>query len=285
MATLKNSFQNSAKPPSLCTKYLPEFSGKQQKLKDFFRKSDGNTSVCSLKDESGSRMEGNMELGKVDSGTKKMSGDNSQPKVSEKRSADSTLKSQAKRMKTNSSVSRNQGKIFSFFEKKSSECVRGNNADSGKTAELANKNERDLDVFEQVSNILPQNVGLGNSPGTINASSQISTSSSCPSSGYSSQNCTESIAVAETLPAVGQDCAKEQPNSDEKSAAVISSWKNLLKGLPPPPPCSGHKEPCVLRTVKNKGPNHGKKFYCCARPQGHSTNKEARCNYFKWVKK
>ena len=280
MATLKNSFQNSAKPPSLCTKYLPEFSGKQQKLKDFFKKSDGNTSVCSLKDESGSRMEGNTELGKVDSRKKKMSGDNSQPK----RSSDSTLKSQAKRMKTNSSVSRNQGKIFSFFEKRSSECVRGN-ANNGKTSGLVNKNESDSDIFEEVSNILPQNVGLGNSPESTNASSQISTSSSCPSSGYSSQNYTKSIAVAETLPAVGQDCAKEQPNSDEKSAAVISSWKNLLKGLPPPPPCSGHKEPCVLRTVKNKGPNHGKKFYCCARPQGHSTNKEARCNYFKWVKK
>ena len=61
-------------------------------------------------------------------------------------------------------------------------------------------------------------------------------------------------------------------------------WKSILSGPRPPPLCSGHKEPCVLRTVKIKGPNQGRQFHCCARPQGHSSNPEARCNFFKWVK-
>ena len=35
------------------------------------------------------------------------------------------------------------------------------------------------------------------------------------------------------------------------------AWKNLLKGPPAPPLCKGHREPCVLRTVKKSGPNQG----------------------------
>jgi AP endonuclease-2 len=113
--------------------------------------------------------------------------------------------------------------------------------------------------------------------------SRSSTRSGSDSTKSSSQNATESTEGLQKEDS--QNYSEKQRNSQENSAAVISSWKNILKGPPPAPPCSGHKEPCVLRTVKNKGPNHGKKFYCCARPQGHSTNKEARCNYFAWVKK
>ncbi|XP_068104423.1 DNA-(apurinic or apyrimidinic site) endonuclease 2 isoform X2 [Hyperolius riggenbachi] len=59
-------------------------------------------------------------------------------------------------------------------------------------------------------------------------------------------------------------------------------WKSLLKGPPPPPNCKGHAEPCVLRTVKKAGPNCGRQFYVCARPEGHSSNPQARCNFFLW---
>ena len=281
MATLKNSFQNSTKPPSLCTKYLPEFSGKQQKLKDFFKTSDRNTKICHSKDECDSRIDGNANLGKVSDGKEEMPGLYSRPRNSEKRSSDSALKSQAKRLKTNSGVSSTQGKILNFFGKKSSSPKTDSNEETerGKISGLMNKNESD--VIEEASTTLPHNVGLDNSLQSTNSSSQTSSPpSTCCSSGYSSsQNPTDSI-TEETEH--GQIFTKGQAISDQ---AVISSWKNLLKGLPPAPPCSGHNEPCVLRTVKNKGPNHGKKFYCCARPQGHSTNKEARCNYFKWVKK
>ncbi|CAM9789806.1 unnamed protein product, partial [Discosporangium mesarthrocarpum] len=43
------------------------------------------------------------------------------------------------------------------------------------------------------------------------------------------------------------------------------------------PFCSGHNEPCALRTVRKEGPNQGREFYCCARAQGE------QCEHFKWT--
>ena len=70
-----------------------------------------------------------------------------------------------------------------------------------------------------------------------------------------------------------------QPNSS-------SAWKNLLKGPPPAPLCKGHKEPCLLRTVKKEDSlNKGRQFYVCCRPEGHKSNPEARCDHFEWIEK
>ncbi|XP_038061270.1 DNA-(apurinic or apyrimidinic site) endonuclease 2-like isoform X2 [Patiria miniata] len=63
------------------------------------------------------------------------------------------------------------------------------------------------------------------------------------------------------------------------------AWKQLLSGPPQAPTCKGHSESCLLRTVKKPGPNLGKKFYVCPRPEGHKDNPEARCNTFIWVTK
>ncbi|XP_030049905.1 DNA-(apurinic or apyrimidinic site) endonuclease 2 [Microcaecilia unicolor] len=65
----------------------------------------------------------------------------------------------------------------------------------------------------------------------------------------------------------------------------VAFWKSVLKGPSPPPLCKGHGEPCVLRTVKKAGTNHGKQFYTCARPEGHASNLQARCNFFQWATK
>nr|XP_039253458.1 DNA-(apurinic or apyrimidinic site) endonuclease 2-like [Styela clava] len=68
----------------------------------------------------------------------------------------------------------------------------------------------------------------------------------------------------------------------KSSTEVSNFWKSVLKGPEPPPLCKGHNEPCFLRTVKKEGPNLGKQFYCCRRPDGHKTNPEARCSFFQW---
>ena len=279
---------------------MPEFSGKQQKLKDFFKKSERNANISNL-NASGNRTKENTKLVNVNeskSGLKDISADKTQLKSSDKRHAQSTLRSQAKRLKTNTGAS--QGKIFQFFEKKNTKPKTDSNKQTDCSTKvvadsLANTNESDSGISEERSETVPHlnihnvNVELCSSLESTNTSSQTSTSSACSDSDYStkssSQNATQSSGREETQQTRSQNCSKEQRNSDEKSAAVVSSWKNILKGLPPAPLCSGHKEPCVLRTVKNKGANHGKQFYCCARPQGHSTNKEARCNDFKWLKK
>ncbi|GJD06077.1 DNA-(apurinic or apyrimidinic site) lyase 2 [Galdieria sulphuraria] len=55
-------------------------------------------------------------------------------------------------------------------------------------------------------------------------------------------------------------------------------WRKLFHNLQKVPLCSGHNEPCLLRTVKKKGANLGRKFYVCGRPIGKGV--EGRCNFF-----
>ena len=79
-----------------------------------------------------------------------------------------------------------------------------------------------------------------------------------------------------------QNRNKSPVNNTKGSVDKQHVWKGIFKGPEPSPLCSGHKEKCVLQTVKKEGPNIGRQFYCCNRPSGHTTNKEARCKYFKW---
>lgn len=87
----------------------------------------------------------------------------------------------------------------------------------------------------------------------------------------------------ENLLKVNQQC-NEKIRSKNYSGRN-KSWKSIFKGPEPLPPCTGHGEPSVLRTVKKEGANFGRQFYVCHRPAGHSTNKDASCNFFKWKNK
>ncbi|XP_047699569.1 DNA-(apurinic or apyrimidinic site) endonuclease 2 isoform X2 [Prionailurus viverrinus] len=77
----------------------------------------------------------------------------------------------------------------------------------------------------------------------------------------------------------GQASASEA--KDEKEIWT-SFWKSVLGGPLSMPLCRGHREPCVRRTVKKPGPNLGRHFYICARPQGPPTDPSSRCNFFLW---
>uniref|UniRef100_H2YY54 DNA-(apurinic or apyrimidinic site) endonuclease n=1 Tax=Ciona savignyi TaxID=51511 RepID=H2YY54_CIOSA len=74
-------------------------------------------------------------------------------------------------------------------------------------------------------------------------------------------------------------------NKTKRNPEAAEFWKKTLKGPAPMPLCPGHNEPAVERVVKKEGLNLGRKFYCCARPDGLKSNPEARCQYFEWVKK
>ena len=76
----------------------------------------------------------------------------------------------------------------------------------------------------------------------------------------------------------------ENCGSIEKREKTANAWKSLMKGPPQAPLCPGHKEVSVLRTVKKKGPNSGRQFWCCARGEGKVGDPKARCDFFKWVK-
>jgi AP endonuclease-2 len=73
----------------------------------------------------------------------------------------------------------------------------------------------------------------------------------------------------------------------EKSCSISITARNTLFGVRSESAgvaelCDGHREPCKEWTVKKPGPNKGKRFYLCARPVGHPTDPQARCNFFKW---
>ncbi|KAM4818291.1 DNA-(apurinic or apyrimidinic site) endonuclease 2 isoform 1-T3 [Thomomys bottae] len=84
----------------------------------------------------------------------------------------------------------------------------------------------------------------------------------------------------EVIAKVVEEQAKAQ---DEKEVRTLF-WKSVLGGPSPVPLCGGHKEPCVMRTVKKSGPNLGRQFYMCARPQGPPSDPSSRCNFFLWRK-
>lgn len=65
--------------------------------------------------------------------------------------------------------------------------------------------------------------------------------------------------------------AKASEAKDEKEVRT-SFWKSVLAGPLRTPLCGGHREPCVMRTVKKPGPNLGRRFYMCARPRGPPTD-------------
>ncbi|KAG9477818.1 DNA-(apurinic or apyrimidinic site) endonuclease 2 [Eleutherodactylus coqui] len=193
------------KCPSLCTKYLPEFAGRQLKLSQFLVKKNKDLEVSAGDTK---------ELG--------------------------------------SSQSSSEGSDSSSAQKRRIEKASGNNGKKGKLGPKGGQGSL-LGFFRPV---VPKSTTL----------SEGQNNSAIPAS--------ETANVKVT-----------QQNSAPANQQPSAFWKTFLKGPPPPPNCKGHGEPCVLRTVKKAGPNCGRQFYVCARPDGHSSNPQARCNFFLWVNK
>lgn len=82
---------------------------------------------------------------------------------------------------------------------------------------------------------------------------------------------------------LSQPKVDQGPMGQVKQVDSSQAWKSLLKGPPTAPVCKGHSERCLLRTVKKPGPNLGRQFFVCPRPEGHSSDPNARCNFFQWV--
>lgn len=71
-------------------------------------------------------------------------------------------------------------------------------------------------------------------------------------------------------------------SSSDMNQDASKKWKNLLAARNTPS-CAGHNEPCVLRTVRKKGLNQGRKFWACVRGEGQSNDPNASCNHFVWA--
>lgn len=193
------------KCPPCCTKYMPEFGGRQQTLSKFFSRSDKSSQQVNLQEKS----------------------------------------------KTSTSV---------FFSKPSLSNTRKRKIEKGKTNESKTKQTK-LSFFNKYSSarVETDSKTAGFKPRLINS--------------FVNQKANPKL---EFMPKIEKNASKKASNETSKF------WKSVLKGPEPPPLCTGHDEPCFLRTVKKEGPNMGKEFYCCRRPEGHKTNPEARCPFFQW---
>lgn len=233
VALLSGSVISAKRPPALCTKYMPEFSGKQQKLASYFTKKPID----------------------ILSGERKNINQTKAVTSQLKRSINFDGNPQAKRMKA--TQQRQPTNLLQFFGKKSNSSV--------------------LPYSDCDSDSLPS------SGSSVEIRSMASDSQ--PDSLSDSQKSLETLSASQPINEDNLNLTEGFPSkNDEHRKAEVSLWKNILKGPAPAPLCPGHNEPCVLRTVKKKGPNYGRQFYCCARPEGHTSNKEARCKFFKWTR-
>ncbi|XP_029291533.1 DNA-(apurinic or apyrimidinic site) endonuclease 2 [Cottoperca gobio] len=266
---LSCSLLPSSKPPPLCTCYLPEFVGKQQKLSRFLVKMDQKPCQSGQRDAlPGSQEEEERRENLKPCGAGNISG--------KKRlfTSDSVVP-KGKKTKTVKTSSTPQGSLLSFFKPKLTNA-------SPSTEAPVRQCEKTPSVDKVTSSQNSQKAF------TTSASSDTS---SVPDAELvcdgSPQLCTSST-TEEKDKRMETKHLTAQPNvgrSDSKKGASLVFWKSVLHGPPPPPSCKVHGEPCVLRTVKKEGPNMGKQFFVCARPQGHASNPEARCNFFAWVDK
>lgn len=244
---LSCSLVPSTKPPPLCTRYLPEFAGKQQKLSHFFVRADQKPSLVTLP---GSQEEEEKR-------------ENLSPvadKAGQKRllKSDSTLP-KGKKTKSVKTASTPQGSLLSFFKPKVTNVMASVGAP-------VRENRQNLDAV---------------APSQISQTADVSATAGRETEPRwnGSQPCSSTEEKEQRTPT-----PRLTPQTAKKSSSSVF-WKSLLHGPPPPPSCKVHREPCVLRTVKKEGPNMGRQFFVCARPQGHVSNPDARCNFFEWVDK
>lgn len=233
--------------PPLCTKFMPEFSGKQQKLSTFFTKL--TKKVTSDTPDVSENIKETEEVEVVKEELKSCSKSVSSLKRPEKfNNVPQPLKKQKTAEMKKSNSSSKQASLMSFFNNK------------GADKKSAVKLGQDVKVEQNKS---------ADKIKTIETSSKYF------------NNTDKSTDKANDT----EDKSMKTSVINENSSKTASAWKNLLGGLGPAPLCKGHSEPCVLRMVKKAGPNKGKQFYTCARGEGLKSNPEARCDFFKWVEK
>lgn len=258
------SLRPCSKPPPLCTRYLPEFAGKQQKLSRFLVKVEQKSSHSEQRDmlpasqEEGEKRENLNPFvdGNAHSKKRLLTSDAVAPK--------------GKKTKTVKTSSNPQGSLLSFFKPKLTNVLSSTDA----PARQVNKTLRldEVTSSQQSQNTSPTGSMCESAELVFDGSPLLCTSSTAGKN--ENQMKTQHLTPQPTV-----------RHSAAKTGASSVFWKSVFHGPPPSPSCKVHGEPCVLRTVKKEGPNMGKQFFVCARPQGHASNPDARCNFFAWVDK
>lgn len=263
---LSCSWLPSSKPPPLCTCYLPEFVGKQQKLSRFLVKVEQRPTQSEQGDVlPGSQEEEEKRENLNPVGDQNVSG-NKRP------SSSVSLPPKGKKAKLAKMPPNPQGSLLSFFKPKLTNVLPSTDAPEQTIKKDGVKISKNSPKKATTSEEEFSMARGGDSELVGNGSPQLTTDGSAETKGRHVEPKNVNLKpAAETTAA--------------KKGASSVFWKSVLCGPPPPPSCKVHGEPCVLRTVKKEGPNMGKQFFVCCRPQGHASNPDARCNFFAWVEK
>ncbi|KAK2841051.1 hypothetical protein Q7C36_012630 [Tachysurus vachellii] len=254
-AELSCTFVPSPKCPALCTCYMPEFMGKQQKLMRFLVK----VSDQKLLPGSQEAREIRENLNPLESGVS--SGSKRPP---DGLPESSTFK--AKKSKHAKKATKPQGSLLTFFKPKLTQAVSSSQS-------LSSYNNTET---ENTENYVNSCTAAHSMLSVCHTDVQVKGETSnfrVKMTKEEEKGCQDQIESNATL------C------EETKRGSCPDFWKSVLHGPPQPPLCTSHNEPCVLRTVKKPGPNLGRQFFVCARPQGHTSNPQARCNFFAWVEK
>jgi len=230
---------------------MPEFIGKQQKLSRFLVKVTEKQSV------SKGSLPGSQDAGEIRENLNPVVQGNSVAKKRPTEREADTNGPKVKRSKQTKTESSAKGSLLAFFKPKQTLLIpsRGN-------------------------------LGLKQAESSQDGPCIESNIRSCPSDAQKETN----LSMVTEMENENQDEVEGESTSidkskDSKKGPCTGFWKTVLHGPPQPPLCKSHNEPCVLRTVKKAGPNLGRQFFVCARPQGHASNPQARCNFFTWVEK
>ncbi|KAL4622599.1 DNA-(apurinic or apyrimidinic site) lyase 2 [Arapaima gigas] len=259
----------SPKCPPLCTRYMPEFTGRQQKLSRFLvrvNQEPFRDSMDSLpSSQESEEVRENVSPSESDFSCGKRKGLRPDPSVT-------------KKSKTKKCTAKPQANLLEFFRPKLNQVVPSSLNNCGnkeKSTELA----LPLSPGSTTLDKLDPSVDKDRCHGTSETLDTTADELVCDHSTVK-QDRSGSRASSKPL------CTEEDSNSRSPvTGGSMGFWKSVLRGPPQPPLCKVHQEPCVLRTVKKAGPNMGRQFFVCARPQGHVSNPQARCNFFSWVDK
>ncbi|PIK55273.1 putative DNA-(apurinic or apyrimidinic site) lyase 2 isoform X2 [Apostichopus japonicus] len=252
-ATLKGTPEPFDKLPSMCTKFMPEFYGRQQKLSTFFTKG--------LEKEKSAKTERTQAIGSASLGKEKL------PSSWKRNLGKSDYEPSFKRTKSDSKNKSHKTVSITNFFKKVPSATQGSSS-----KETQNLNYMQLQNDTDQIDDITKTIHIGKVP-RGDEDKGIDGGKNEGSLGM----------TGETNSSETNGLVKGTNVRSKTKKQMVSSWKDILKGPRPPPLCKGHKEPCLLRTVKKPGPNLGKQFYVCCRPEGHKSNPEARCNNFEWV--
>lgn len=270
----------SGRCPSLCTKWMPEFSGRQQKIHSFFqRKPCTSTTIAAGRNESILKdimLVGESSLPTVpaDPGPIKKKLRLAEAQISSVK----TKKNGSTLVKGKPTAAGGQTSVVDFFGRKPKADV--NNGKYAASAAYIVDDGAPMQIFSDTLAAAGKCDLVSFAPNedavtfpTLDDELNLTSSLQSNRSG-----CSDISATSCCVPS-----QNEFENVSSEVADSTSLWRNLLRGPGPPPLCTGHNQPCVLKTVKRSGPTRGRQFYMCAKPEGFKTDPNARCSFFKWI--